>query len=87
LAPISVPVAIQRARAPARSVFCFGRIEFFNGRNLSRVHQLKRQGAVRFRERHQMLLYTQTWLPLVTITLTAAIFFAIASFMLARAKP
>jgi hypothetical protein len=34
-----------------------------------------------------MLLYTQTWLPLVTITLTAAIFFAIASFMLARAKP
>jgi hypothetical protein len=34
-----------------------------------------------------MLLYTQTWLPLVTITLTAATFFAIASFMLARAKP
>ena len=32
-----------------------------------------------------MLLYTQTWLPLVTVTLTAAI--PIASFMLARAKP
>jgi hypothetical protein len=34
-----------------------------------------------------MLLYIQTWLPLVTITLTAAIFFAFASFMVARAKP
>jgi hypothetical protein len=44
-------------------------------------------GAIRFRERRQMLLYAQTWLPLVTITLSAAIFFAITSFMLARAKP
>jgi hypothetical protein len=34
-----------------------------------------------------MLLYAQTWLPLVTITLTAAIFFTIASFMMARARP
>ena len=34
-----------------------------------------------------MLLYTQAWLPLVTVTLTAAIFFAVASFVLARAKP
>ena len=34
-----------------------------------------------------MLLYTQTWLPLVTVTLTAAIFFAVASFMMARARP
>jgi hypothetical protein len=34
-----------------------------------------------------MLLYAQTWFPLVTITLTAAIFFAMASFMMAGAKP
>jgi hypothetical protein len=34
-----------------------------------------------------MLLYAQTWLPLATVTLSAAIFFTIASFMLARAKP
>ena len=27
-----------------------------------------------------MLLYAQTWLPLLTITLTAAIFFGVASF-------
>ena len=39
------------------------------------------------RERRDMLLYAQTWLPLVTITLTAAIFFTIASFMIARARP
>lgn len=45
------------------------------------------QGAIRIRERRHMLLYAQTWLPLVTITLTAAIFFTIASFMIARARP
>ena len=31
-----------------------------------------------------MLLYAQTWLPLLTITLTAAIFFGVASFMMAH---
>jgi hypothetical protein len=34
-----------------------------------------------------MLLYAQTWLPLLTITLTAAIFFGVASFMMADARP
>ena len=33
-----------------------------------------------------MLLYVQTWLPLLTITLTAAIFFGVASFILVHAK-
>ena len=33
-----------------------------------------------------MLLYAQTWLPLLTITLTAAIFFGVASFMMAHGK-
>jgi hypothetical protein len=33
-----------------------------------------------------MLLYAQAWLPLVTITLTAAIFFGLASLMMVRAK-
>jgi len=50
------------------------------------AHRLD-QGAIRIRERRDMLLYAQTWLPLVTITLTAAIFFTIASFMIARARP
>ena len=34
-----------------------------------------------------MLLYLQTWLPLVTVTLTAAIFFSVASFVMGHAKP
>jgi hypothetical protein len=33
-----------------------------------------------------MLLYVQTWLPLLTITLTAAIFFGVASFIMGHAK-
>ena len=33
-----------------------------------------------------MLLYVQTWLPLVTVTLTAAIFFGVASLMMANAR-
>ena len=33
-----------------------------------------------------MLLYVQTWLPLLTITLTAAIFFSVASFIMGNAK-
>jgi hypothetical protein len=33
-----------------------------------------------------MLLYVQTWLPLLTVTLTAAIFCGVASLMIARAK-
>ena len=33
-----------------------------------------------------MLLYVQTWL-LVTVTLTAAIFFSVASFLMGHAKP
>jgi hypothetical protein len=33
-----------------------------------------------------MLLYVQTWLPLLTITLTAAIFFGVASFFVEHAK-
>ena len=40
----------------------------------------------RLREDRQMLLYVQTWLPLLTITLTAAIFFGVASFILVHAK-
>jgi hypothetical protein len=35
----------------------------------------------------QMLLYAQAWLPLVTITLAAAILFGVASFMMTHAKP
>ena len=34
-----------------------------------------------------MLLYLQTWLPLVTVTLTAAIFSSVASFLMGHAKP
>ena len=33
-----------------------------------------------------MLLYVQTWLPLLTVTLTAAIFCGVASLMIVRAK-
>ena len=33
-----------------------------------------------------MLPYVQTWLPLLTVTLTAAIFCGVASLMIARAK-
>ena len=33
-----------------------------------------------------MLLYVQTWLPLLAITLTAAIFFGVASFIMAHAR-
>ena len=33
-----------------------------------------------------MLMYVQTWLPLLTVTLTAAIFFGVASLMIAHAK-
>jgi hypothetical protein len=29
-----------------------------------------------------MLLYLQTWLPLLTVTLTAAVFFSVASFLM-----
>jgi hypothetical protein len=54
---------------------------------MTHVSQWLDQGTIRIRERHHMLLYAQTWLPLVTITLTAAIFFTIASFMIARARP
>jgi hypothetical protein len=36
-------------------------------------------------EDRQMLLYVQTWLPLLIITLTAATFFGVASFMMAHA--
>jgi hypothetical protein len=31
-----------------------------------------------------MLLYVQTWLPLLTVTLAAAIFCGVASLMIAR---
>ena len=40
----------------------------------------------RLREDRQMLLYVQTWLPLLTFTLTAAIFFGVVSFILVHAK-
>ena len=40
----------------------------------------------RSQEDRQMLLYMQTWLPLLTITLTAAIFFSVASFIMGHAK-
>jgi hypothetical protein len=33
-----------------------------------------------------MLLYVQTWLPLLAVALTAAIFFGVASLMVAHAK-
>ena len=32
------------------------------------------------------VLYVQTWLPLLTVTLTAAIFFGVASLMMAHAR-
>jgi len=38
-------------------------------------------------EDREMLLYLQTWLPLVTVTLMDAIFFSVASFLMAHAKP
>ena len=34
-----------------------------------------------------MLLYVQTWLPLLMVTLTAAIFFGVASLMMAHQGP
>ena len=34
-----------------------------------------------------MLLYVQTWLPLLMVTLTAAIFFGVASLMMAHPGP
>jgi hypothetical protein len=33
-----------------------------------------------------MLLYVQTWLPLLTVALTAAVFFALASFFIGGAE-
>jgi len=33
-----------------------------------------------------MLLYVQTWLPLLMVTLTAAIFFGVASLMMAHPR-
>ena len=33
-----------------------------------------------------MLLYVQPWLPLLMVTLTAAIFFGVASLMMAHAR-
>ena len=54
-------------------------------RILHASHRLD-QGAIRMQERRHMLLYAQTWLPLVTITLTAAIFFGVASFIMAHAR-
>ena len=33
-----------------------------------------------------MWLYIQTWIPLLTIALTAAIFFSVASFMMGQAR-
>jgi hypothetical protein len=37
-------------------------------------------------DRH-MLLYIQTWLPLLTITLTAAICFSVTSFIMKHSEP
>ena len=34
-----------------------------------------------------MLLYIQTWLPLLTITLTAAICFSVTSFIMKHSEP
>jgi hypothetical protein len=34
-----------------------------------------------------MWLYVQSWLPLLSISLTAAICFGVASFVMGRAKP
>ena len=34
-----------------------------------------------------MWLYIQTWLPLLTIALTAAICFSVTSFIMGQAKP
>jgi hypothetical protein len=55
--------------------------------NLSFIHQLRRLGGNRIPGDRQMLLYAQAWLPLVTITLAAAILFGVASFMMTHAKP
>jgi hypothetical protein len=35
----------------------------------------------------QMGLYVQTWLPLLTIALTAAICFSVASFIMGHSQP
>jgi hypothetical protein len=35
----------------------------------------------------QMWLYVQTWLPVLTIALTAAICFSVASFIMGQSKP
>jgi hypothetical protein len=34
-----------------------------------------------------MWFYIQTWLPLLTIALTAAIYFSVASFIMGQARP
>jgi hypothetical protein len=39
-----------------------------------------------FQEDHRMWLYVQTWLPLLTISLTAAICFGVAGFIMADPK-
>jgi hypothetical protein len=41
----------------------------------------------RSQEDRQMLFYIQTWLPLLTIALTAAICFSVASFIMGQARP
>jgi hypothetical protein len=38
-------------------------------------------------EDRQMWFYVQTWFPLLTIALTAAICFSVASFIMRHAKP
>jgi hypothetical protein len=58
-------------------------------RAVSRHQKSNRVGPPQLVDRRirQMLLYLQTWLPLVTVTLTAAIFFSVASFLMGHAKP
>src|SRR5665647_3123055 len=41
----------------------------------------------RSQEDRQMWLYVQTWLPLLSISFTAAICFGVASFVMGQAKP
>ena len=41
----------------------------------------------RSEEDRQMWFYIQTWFPLLTIALTAAICFSVASFIMGQARP
>jgi hypothetical protein len=76
---------LETAKAEFRGELGSGAAQF--NWNLSFIHQLRRLGGNPIPGDRQMLLYAQAWLPLVTITLAAAILFGVASFMMTHAKP